>query len=290
MTLPKFSYRAPTSVEELVELVGEYGEDGLPVAGGTSVVVMLRERLVRPQALLSLTEIPELRRLESNGVLRLGAMVTHREIERSGLVRDFAPMLAQACGRVGSPAIRNMGTLCGNIAHGDSASDPAPALIALGAEAVVQGPGGERRLALDSFFKGFFDTERADDEVLTAIEVPPAAAGSRHVFHKFTTTSAEAFALVTVSVSVVPAADGSCADLAIGLGSVGPAPLRAHAAEAVLRGQAVNADSIAAAAEAAVGECDPTSDSQGSADYRRQMTRVWLRRCLAQAFEQTSQP
>jgi carbon-monoxide dehydrogenase medium subunit len=285
MTLPKFAYRAPTSAAELVELVGEYGDEALPVAGGTSVVVMLRERLVRPQVLLSLSEVPEFRRLEANGVLRLGAMVTHREIERSPLVRDFAPMLAQACGRVGSPAIRNMGTLCGNIAHGDSASDPAPALIALGAEAVVQGPGGERRLALDEFFQGFFATARGDDEVLTAIEVPPPASGSCSVFHKFTTTSAEAFALVTVAVSVLPGSGGRCSDLRIGLGSVGPAPLRAQAAEEVLRGQAVNEDSIAAAAEAAAAACDPVSDSQGSADYRRQMTRVWLRRALTQAFE-----
>jgi carbon-monoxide dehydrogenase medium subunit len=183
-----------------------------------------------------------------------------------------------------------MGTLCGNIAHGDAASDPAPALIVLGAEAVVQGPGGERRVALDDFFEGFFTTARADDEVLTAIEVPPASAGNRCVFHKFTTTSAEAFALVTVAVSVLPGTDGSCNDLRIGLGSVGPAPLRAEAAEAVLRGQAVTAESIAAAAEAGAAACDPTSDSQGSADYRRQMTRVWLGRCLTQAFMQTSQP
>ncbi len=283
MTLPKFSYQAPASAAELVELLGQHGDEALPVAGGTNVVVMLRERLVRPQVLLSLSEIPEFRKLEANGVLRLGAMVTHREIERSSLVQDFAPLLAQACGRVGSPAIRNMGTLCGNIAHGDPASDPAPALIALAAEAVVQGPGGERRLPLDGFFQDFFTTARGNDEILTAIEVPPQAAGSRSVFHKFTTTSVEAFALVTVAVTVVAGSDGRCSDLRIGLGSVAPTPLRARAAEELLRGEVVGPENIAAAAEAAAAACDPVTDSQGSATYRRQMTGVWLRRVLTQA-------
>ena len=282
MTLPKFEYRAPTQVAELVELLAEYGDEALPIAGGTNVVVMLRERLVRPQVLLSLSEVPEFRRLQANGSLHLGAMVSHREIERSPLVRDFAPLLARACGRVGSPAIRNMGTLCGNVAHGDPASDPAPALIALAAEAVVAGRGGERRVPLDEYFTGLFETVRGDDEILAAIEIPAQPADSRQTFHKYTTTSAEAFALVTVAASVV-VTDGSCSEVRIGLGSVGPMPLRAREAEAVLRGRDITAKTIAEAAEAAAAATDPASDSQGSADYRRRMTRVWVRRALAGA-------
>ena len=133
MSLPEFDYRAPTSVGQAVALRQEFGDDALMMAGGLTVVILLRERLVEPRVIISLSEIPELRRIDRNGrTLHIGAAVTHSEIVRSGQVRSGAPLLSEACGRVGSPAIRNMGTLGGNISHGDGASDPAPALLGTG--------------------------------------------------------------------------------------------------------------------------------------------------------------
>ena len=280
MSLPRFDYHAPKTLGEAVALRRDLGDDALVMAGGLTAVILLRERLVNPRVILSLSEIPELRRISANGGLTIGAMVTHTEVTRSDAVASRAPLLREACGHVGSPAIRNQGTLGGNISHADSASDPAPALLAVGAEAVIAGPGGERRLPLDQFFLGTLTTALAGDELLAAIHVPPPAAGTQSRFVKFTATSAEAFSTVTVAVSIVRDAAKTCTEARIGLGSVGATPLRARAAEDLLRGRALTADAIAAAAEAAAAGTEPSSNGQGSADYRRAMTAVWVRRLL----------
>jgi carbon-monoxide dehydrogenase medium subunit len=250
------------------------------MAGGLTAMILLRERLVAPRVIVSLSEIPDLRRIDANGGLSVGAMVTHSEVARSAAVRKTAPLLAEACGRVGSPAIRNMGTLGGNISHGDSASDPAPALLALDAQAIIAGPRGERRLPLAEFFRGTLTTALGGDELLVALVVPPAAAGTRARFVKYTATTAEAFATVTVAASIACDGAGRCTVARIGLGSVAPTPLRATAAEDVLRGRKLSPETIAEAAAAAAACTDPSSNGQGSAEYRREMTGVWVRRVL----------
>ena len=280
MTLPAFDYRAPSTMEEVVALRQEFQDDALLMSGGLTVVILLRERLVRPRVIVSLADIPELQGIDTNGALRIGAMATHSEIVRSEAVRSLAPLLCDACNRVGSPAIRNMGTLGGNISHGDGASDPAPALLALDAGAIVMGPVGERRIPLKDFFLGIFTTAIDDQEILTGLHVPRPVAGTHTRFKKFTCSSAEAFSTVTVAVSVVPAEGGICADARIGLGSVAPIPIRATAAEDLLRGQKVTPELIAAAAAAAAAATDPPSNGLGSAEYRREMTGVWVRRLL----------
>lgn len=280
MSLPRFDYRAPTTVEEAVGLRREFGDDALVMAGGLTVMILLRERMVRPRVIVSLSEIASLRRIEKGGGLRIGSMVTHSEIKRSPEVMHGAPLLGEACGYVGSPAIRNMGTLGGNISHADSASDPAPALLALGAEAVIAGSTGERSVPLDKFFRGTLTTAVEDDELLMALFVPQAAAGTCTRFKKYTATSAEAFATVTVAISVVRDRAMVCTDARIGLGSVAPTPLRATAAENLLRGHKLTRESIAEAAASAAAGTDPSSSGHGSADYRREMTEVWVRRLL----------
>jgi len=206
--------------------------------------------------------------------------VTHSEVVRSAAVANLAPLMREACGHVGSPAIRNMGTLGGNISHADSASDPAPALLALNAEAVLAGPRGERRVPLDQYFQGTLTTALGGDEILAAIHVPKPAAGSQSRFMKFTATSAEAFATVTVAMSIVRDAAKTCTQARIGLGSVGATPLRARAAEDLLRGRTLTSEVVAEAAAAAAAGTDPSANGQGSADYRRAMTEVWVRRLL----------
>lgn len=280
MSLPEFEYLAPGTVEEAVALRAQYGEDALVVAGGLTVVILLRERLVRPRALISLSEIPELGKITINGDAHIGAAVTHTRITRSADLAGFAPLICEACGRVGSPGIRNMGTLGGSVSHGDSTSDTAPALLALEAEATMAGPGGTRTVPLKDFFLDVLTTELGDDEILTAIRIPPAKDSTRTRFKKYTCTSVEAFAAVTVAVAVDIDPDQTCTDARIGLGSVAPKPIRATAAESLLRGRKLDPELIAEAADVAAGETDPSSDGQGTSEYRREMTRVWVRRLL----------
>ena len=280
MTLPAFEYRAPDTIGEAVILRNEFGDDCLLMSGGLMVVILLRERLARPRIVISLSEIPELRGIEADGSLRIGATVPYRDIEGSATVRDFAPLLSEACSRVGSPAIRGMGTLGGNVCYGDGASDSAPALLALDAEAVVSGPDGERRIPLNEFFFSVFSTAMNDDELLTGINIPRPAAGSRTRYIKFTSASAEAYSTVTVATSLVLDDTGRCSDARIGLGSVAPIPIRATAAEDLLRGEQLNSELIGEVAEAAMAATDPSSSPQGSAEYRREMTGVWVRRLL----------
>ena len=280
MSLPRFDYRAPQTVAEAVALRREFGDEALVMAGGLATMILLRERLVRPRVIVSLSEVPALQRIDANGELRIGAMVAHAAVARSAAVGAMAPLLREACGRVGSPAIRNMGTLGGSVCHGDAASDAAPALLALGAEALVAGPGGERRVPLSAFFVGPWTTALEGDELLTALCVPRPVAGTRTRFVKYTATSAEAFSTVTAAISITLDGTGTCADARIGLGSVGPTPLRATAAENVLRGLKLTRQIIAEAAAGAMACTDPSSGGQGSAEYRREMTGVWVRRLL----------
>src|SRR5262245_3559191 len=158
MTLSPFEYREPETLEEAVAILREEGDDARVIGGGTALVVMLRARLLRPRVLVGLGRIPGLDelRLNGDGDLRIGALVTHRQLERSPEVRHAVPLLAEACGRVGSPTIRNMGTLGGNLAYGEAASDPAPTLLALDARVTVAGPAGPRTVPVDGFFRGLY--------------------------------------------------------------------------------------------------------------------------------------
>jgi carbon-monoxide dehydrogenase medium subunit len=280
MTLPAFDYREPETLPEAVALLAEHGPEARPIGGGTSLVVMLRSRLLRPRLLVSLAGIPGLTGIGANGDLRIGAMTAHRTIERSAEVRAIAPLLAQACGRVGSPTIRNMGTIGGSLAAGDAASDPAPALLALDARLTLAGLEGERTVALDGFFRDFYETDLREGEILSTVRVPRPPTEARSAFVKYTCLSEEDRAVVSVAALVAPGTDGDWAEVRLGLGGVAPTPLRVRAAEAVLRGRRPTPARIAEAAEAAVAATDPLADRQGSAEYRRDMTRVWVTRVL----------
>lgn len=280
VSLPAFDYQEPRTAEEAIALLGEYGDDAILMAGGLTVMLLLRERLIQPRVVISLSSIDALNGVGVNGDCRIGAMTSHSEIVASRVLRESVPLLCDACGRVGSPAIRNMGTLGGSVSQGDGASDTAPALLALDAEAVAVGPDGERRIPLSGFFQDVFTTALLDQEILISLHVPKPAEGTRTRFFKYTCTSAEAFAAVTVAIALVPSEDGSCKDIRIGLGSVAPTPIRATQAEDLLRGQKATPELIAEVAAAAAAATDPPSDGQGSADYRREMTRVWVRRLL----------
>jgi aerobic carbon-monoxide dehydrogenase medium subunit len=280
MRLRRFEYHEASSLEEALGLVERYGDDARVLAGGTALLLMIRYGIVRPAHVVSLERLGDLRGIRRDGdVVRIGALALHADLAASPVVRAHAPLLAAAAGRVATPAIRNMGTIGGNLCYAESASDPAPALLALGARVVLQGRRGRRVLPLvDGFYRGFYETAIDDGEILVEVEVPQQSAGvSRYV--KWSPRSREDKALVGIA-AVLDAGGGACRDLRLGLGGVNPTPVRLPRAEATARGQRLTDDVIAAVARAASDEVDPISDVQGSADYRREMVGVWVGRAL----------
>ena len=292
MRLHPFGLVEPESLTEALDALARLDGEARLIAGGTALIPMIRLGLVKPDRLISLNRLSTLAqiRLDEGAGLELGAMTTHADIERSRLVREGWPLLAEAARRVASPAIRSSGTIGGNLAYAEAASDPAPALLCLDAEVSVAGPAGPRSVALARFFRGFYEAALEPGEIVTAVRLPPPPAGARSGYVKFTSRSAEDKPLVGVAALVVLDAAGRCAEARIGLGGVAPTPMRAGRAETLLRGEVLSDAAIRAAAEAAAHEAEPLSDLMGSADYRREMIRVWVRRLLVALRDGPHQP
>lgn len=267
-----FDYLRVDSVEEALAALAEHGDEAKLLAGGHSLLPLMKLRLASPAVLVDIGRLRELSYVRDGGDhLAIGALTRHRDVERSELIRDQVPILAHATSHVGDPQVRNRGTIGGSIAHGDAASDLPAVLLALGGTLVVRGPGGERTVAADDFFEGFFQTALADDEMLTEIRVPKAP-GTGWSFQKFN-RRAQDWAIV--GCAVVRRNGGA----GIGLVNMSTKPLRASEAEAALAGGA----SAAEAAALADAGTDPPSDLHGSEEYRRHLARVLVGRALAEA-------
>ena len=282
-----FEYRAPRGLDEALAVLREHGEDARVVAGGTALVTMMRQHLVRPGCLVSLRDVQGLNRIEAtNGALRLGALVTHREAEVSPLVRERLPVLAETFRRVGTVRIRHMATIGGALAHADPNQDPPVTLLALGARVEIRGARGHRELPLGEFFRDYYETALEPGELVTAVTVPLLPVASGATFLKFLPRTADDYATVAVAAIVTLAPDGErCREARIALGSVGVTPLRGMAAEALLSGQRLSESLLQAAGEAVKGAVDPLSDHRGSAAYKREMAEVMVGRALTQAWE-----
>ncbi|MGH7302218.1 MAG: FAD binding domain-containing protein [Candidatus Rokuibacteriota bacterium] len=281
MRLHPFGLVEPESLSEAVDAIAKLDGDARLVAGGTALVPMIRLGLVKPDRLVSLHRLGDLAQIRIDGpVLELGAMATHADIERARVVREGWPLLAEAVRRVATPAIRTSGTIGGNLAYAEPASDPAPALLCHGAEVRLVGPRGARTVPIGRFFKGFYEAALEPGEIVTAVRVPPPPAGARGGYVKFTSRSEEDKPLVGVAALIVLDASGRCGDARIALGGAAPTPIRAAAAETALRGEVLTDAVARAAAEAAAQDAEPLSDLMGSAEYRREMIRVWVRRLL----------
>ncbi|MGH7305762.1 MAG: FAD binding domain-containing protein [Candidatus Rokuibacteriota bacterium] len=282
-----FEYAVPRTLDEALAVLREHGDEARVIAGGTALVTMMRQRLVRPSYLVSLGEIPGLGRIEvANGGLRLGALVTHREVETSPLVRERIPVLAETFRRVASVRIRHMATVGGALAHADPNQDPPVTLIALGARVEIRGFGGGRELPVEEFFRDYYESALDPGEIVIGVVVPqpPAASGAAYV--KFLPRTADDYATVSVATTVSLEPDGErCRAARIALGSVGVTPIRARAAEALLTGQRFGADLMKTAGESVKGAVDPLSDQRGSAAYKREMAAVMAGRALAQSWE-----
>ena len=282
-----FEYRAPRGLDEALAVLREHGDDARVVAGGTALVTMMRQHLVRPGCLVSLRDVQGLDRIEAtNGALRLGALVTHREAEVSPLVRERLPVLAETFRRVATVRIRHMATIGGALAHADPNQDPPVTLLALGARVEIRGARGHRELPLGEFFRDYYETALEPGELVTAVTVPLLPVASGATFLKFLPRTADDYATVAVAAIVTLEPDGErCREARIALGSVGVTPLRGMAAEAILSGQRLSESLLQAAGEAVKGVVDPLSDHRGSAAYKREMAGVMIGRAVTQAWE-----
>ncbi len=281
MILRPFQYVESKTVDDAVAALRNGGEDARVIAGGTALVPLMKHSVLRPSLLVSIARVPGLAEIAPgvSGGLSIGGVATHWAVSHSIAVQQRSPLLAYACARVASPTVRSMGTLGGNLCYGESASDPSPALLALRATVRLQGPGGERTVPITEFFTGFYETTLREAEVLTAIDVPAMPAGARWRYLKWTPRAQEDKALVGLAAVLVM--DGRrCRVARLGVGGVGASPVVLAAAEHALEGQQLDDATIARAADAAAAEVDPVDDLQGSAEYRRDMLLVWVRRVV----------
>ena len=281
-----FEYRTPKSLKEVHANLKEFGSDAKLVAGGTALIIMMKQRLLRPSCLISLRSVRGLNGIElQNGGLRIGGLATHRQLETSPLIRRRLPVLAETYHHVATLRVRNMATVGGGLAHADPNQDPPPSLIALGATLKATSANGSRVIPMDEFFKDYYETVLNPDELITEVMVPKLPPNSGAAYIKFLPRTADDYA--TVSAAAVLSLDKSnkmIADVRIALGSVGVTPIRATAAEAVLRGQPLKAEAFAEAGEKAKEAVDPISDFRGSAGYKKDMAAVFVRRALEQAL------
>jgi carbon-monoxide dehydrogenase medium subunit len=272
-----FDYEVAESVEHAVVLLGERGDTKL-LAGGHSLIPLLRLRFARPAVLVDLGRLDPLRYVRDAGEqIAIGALTRHHDLQHDPLLHEHCPIISHAAGLIGDPQVRHRGTIGGSIAHGDPASDLPTVLVALDAELVVHGPDGDRTVPAGEFFRGVFETALGPQDVLTEIRVPKLGAGGWS-YLKFTRRRQD-WATVGVA-AVVRRSNGTLEDTAIALTNMGPTPVRARAAEEALRGRA----DLAAAAQAVAAESHPPSDTSGNADYRSHLATVLTRRALEEAL------
>ena len=284
--MSSFRYVEPATIDDAIAVLAAAGPEGHVVAGGASLVPLLSLGMLQPDVVVGLRRLTSLRSITlEDGWLVVGATATHAEIAESPTVLAGWPLLAEACRVVGTVRIRNQGTLGGNLAHADPSQDPPPALLVLDAVVRICGPDGERRITVNELLVDVFETSLEAGELLLDIRVPQVPAGSRTVYRKFLPRSQDDYATVAVAALVQRGSDGRLEDVRIGLGGVGPRPVRATAVEAALTGVEPDAAAIAAAAATVDDVIDPFDDARGSADYKRAMTRVVVERALGELCE-----
>ena len=287
-----FQYHSPGSLEEAFELLDRYGDDARVMAGGTALVLQMKQRLAQPGHVIGLRRIPGLSDIhweadesssQAPGQAHIGSMRTHQQIETDQIVKDRLPLISATFRQVSTPRIRSMATLGGGLAHGDPNQDPPPSLIALGAEAVINSSAGERVLPVEDLFIDYYETDLRPGEIMTSIIIPALLVGSGGVYLKFLPKTADDYATVSVAAVVTKGAGNTCQDIRIVLGSVGVTPVRATDAEAALRGRELNERNIQDCGEVVRDAVDPLDDFRGSASYKRDMAEVFTRRAVQQA-------
>jgi carbon-monoxide dehydrogenase medium subunit len=281
----RFEYVRARTIPEAVRLLRKHGDGAKILAGGQSLIPLMKLRLADPKLLIDIGRIPQLDSLkETSGSLVIGAMTRDREFETSELVGRRYPVLVDVVRGLGDPQVRNLGTIGGSLAHADPAGDWGTVLLALDAQLTLTGPRGSRSIPIDGFFTDTFATALQPDEILTEIRIPAPSPGSGSAYKKLKRKTGD-FAIVSVSARVTLGAAGTIAEARLGLGAVGATALRAKAAEASLVGQVPDERAFGEAGRIAAQECNPTSDLHVSADYKRTMVALLAKRALAAAAD-----
>ena len=282
MIPPSFEYYAPRSIGEALSLLGRLGGESKLLAGGHSLLPMMKLRFAQPAHLIDLNRIADLRGIrEERGELVIGAMTTEAELIASSFVRNKVPLLAEGAGSIADPQVRYRGTIGGDISHGDPGNDQPALMLALDASFVLTGPKGQRTVKADGYFLGLYETQLAADEILTEIRVPIPAAGSGWSYQKLKRKTGD-FATAATAV-LLQMKGGKVARVAIALTNAGSTALRARAAEAALTGKPLDEASLGEAARLAMSICNPTPDQRGDVAYKTAMCGEMTRRALQAA-------
>jgi carbon-monoxide dehydrogenase medium subunit len=286
MLPPPFDYAAPRSLDEVLDLLAEHGDEAKVLAGGQSLIPLLKLRLGEPALLVDINRLDGLGQVaEDDGQLRVGALVRHRDAERSALLRERYPTMAAAAPQVSDPLVRNLGTVGGSLAHADPAGDWGAVMLAMGAELVASSRAGSRTIAARDFFDGPFMTALRPDELLVEVRVParPRTGGAYLKLERKVGDFATAAVAVRVTME-----NGRIGDAGIGLTAVGPNNLEATDAQALLAGADPSDEAFREAADLAASAAAPSSDIRGTADYKRNVVRVFTERGLQQAAAMAS--
>ena len=282
MIPPKFDYYAPESLQDALELISAHKDDGKILAGGHSLIPLLKLRLSEPETLIDIGRIDGLDQIsESDGVVDIGPRVTHSELAYSDVISSRLPLLAAAASVIGDPQVRNVGTVGGNIAHADPASDLPAAMVCLNATVELRSAGGSRSVAIDDFFVDLLTTAVEPDEILTGIRIPVPDAGAGWSYAKLPNPASH-YAIVGIA-ALISVEGGKCTSASIGVTGLGATPGRAAGVEAALVGGELSDEVIAEAAEDAVTGFDVLEDIHASTDYREHAARVYARRAIAEA-------
>lgn len=282
MTIRSFDLLQPKSLPEAAELLRRHGDDARAIGGGTTLVILMKQRALHYPYLVDLQTIPGLSGIaQENDALRIGALTSHRAVELSPLVRQAFPALAEAFSHIGNVRVRQTASIGGNLAHADYRLDPPPPLLVLGAEVSAFGPQGERRIALKDFFRGLYETALEPGEILTAVRIPQMPAGAKAVYLRYSTLSANDWPCVNVA-AYGRMANGRCQELRLALGGVAPTPLLIAGLEFAQDQKLDDAGVMEKILAAVDQQIAPSSDLRGSDWYKRKIARLFSQKALAQ--------
>ena len=284
MIAASFEYDAPSTLDDAIGLLHQYGEEAKILSGGHSLIPMMKLRFASPERVIDINGIPGLSYIkEEEGVLKIGALTREADIEHSGLLKEKYPIFADVTKLIADPQVRNMSTVGGNLAHGDAANDHPAVMLALRATVIATGKDGKRSIPIDEFFFGFYTTALQHGEILTEIQIPIPPKGTGSAYHKLERKVGDyATAGVAVQLTIE---NGTCTAIGIGLTNVNPIPLRAKRSEKLLLNNPLTDENIAEAAKLASEDCSPSADLRGSEEYKRAMVAVLVKRMIKKAVE-----
>ena len=283
-----FEYSAPSTLDEALKMLNNLGDEAKILAGGHSLIPMMKLRFAEPEHLVDINNIPGLSYVKEEGeYTTIGAMTREVELEESDIVAEKYPIFLDASKLIADPQVRNWGTIGGNLAHGDAANDHPAVMIALDAEVEITGQNESRWVSINEFFMGFYSTAVQEGEILTAIRIPNTSGKNGNSYHKNERKVGD-YATAGVAVNITLDDSGTCTAAGIGLTNVNPTPLKAERSEQALIGTKLDDEAITNAAQYASEDCNPSDDLRGSIDYKRRIVKVLTKRMIIKAMERAN--